>query len=541
MMRKFTLLFLLFIGIQYAVKAQSVTIYLPPGQDTTCFGEQLKFYAVVTAPGATGITFRWFHNSVLSGVTPDTFYTTAPVEGDNVYCIIDYTTSSGAPASLMSNTIIVHRAVNLNPRVLISLIFGSNPDCPGNPLTFKATPIHGGLAPTYQWLINNAPVPFATADTFTHIYGSADTISVAMTSTSECRNFDVAYSDRVPILHTFLTASINISATNNPVCEGKMDTFTATVAAAGSGSTIEWFVDTLLIPGAVGPVYMTDSLYNAAHVYAILHTPDACVINDTTVSNVIEMVVVPNLNPIVTMVLTHGANPGCLDSPLTYTAVYTNFGTTPPGNYWYVNGVKVDSFTTTFTHVYDDGDLLSHQAFTTDGNCYTHDSVLTPAILMVRDTTPATPLVSLISNMLVANAAGMYEWYFNGTLIPGASGQSYHPTMLGHYTCRRIDGYCPSAISNDIFISLLQIDDMSASNIKLYPNPTNGLLHFDFGNVADLKLDVYNVLGQTISHRDIRSRSNHDLDLSTQAPGHYLVVLTDAAGTVSTHKILLTK
>jgi hypothetical protein len=543
MIRKFTLFFLLLVGLQQVAKAteDSVTIHLPFGTDTTCPGDQLKFWADHTNDTMASTTYAWYHNGVFTGVTLDTFYTTAPLDGDSVYCWIHFTTSLGFPDSFKSNVIIVHRSTAIAPRALISLTTGSNPDCPGHLLTFTAYPINGGLGPQYQWLVNGVPYPLADSITFTHMYSGGDVVSVRMISDSWCRTFDTAYSSGVTIVHDSLTATIAITAALNPICLGTSDTFTAVVTDAGAGYTISWFVGPTFIPGAVGPVYITDSLHDGDLVYAILHAPDPCVINDTTVSNVITMDVIDPVTPTLFISLTAGSNPGCLDSPVTFTATYTNFGVSP-GSTWYVNGVPVATDTNKYRSAYADGDLVTFRMRQRDGGCYTSDSLTTPAVLMVRDSTPVAPLVSLIGNLLVANTSGTYVWYYNGSIIPGATGQTYHPSAIGYYYAIRVDGYCPSFASNTMYVSLLGIDEVADGDLKIYPNPSTGIINLDWGTRnVDVKVDVYSILGQGVQHKEINNKTYETLDLSYLPQGNYFIVVRDNAGNTSTYKVSLKK
>lgn len=545
MIRKLTLLLLLCIGIHGFVNAQTlntVTISLPFGTDTTCPGEQLTFTAVQGVDTFSTTTYAWYTNSTFTGVTIDTFYTTALSDGDTVWCVITYVNSAGTQTA-MSNKIVVHRSSSFDPYVLISLTTGSNPDCPGSPLTFTAYSSNGGPNPVYQWLINGTPVTGATTNTFTHTYSDTDTVSCMMVSNSPCATpgHDTVYSNEVPIIHTYITATISIAVTHNPICAGTLDSFTATVGSAGVGSSIDWYVNSTHITGAIGNIYVTDSLHDNDHVYAILTAHDACVINDTTVSNEVIMTVVPNLTPMVSLALTHGANPGCKDSAITYTATATGLGTAPTAT-WYVNGVVVATNVMSYTQAYANGDLLTFKMHTTDGGCYTVDSILTPAVLMVRDTAPVAPLISLIGNLLVANTAGTYIWYYNGVIIPGANGQTYHPTVLGDYYAIRDTGNCQSKPSNIIYISLLDVNKVATSNIKVFPNPTSGILNIDMGSyTGGVKMDVYNIVGQGLLHQDLNGGSRITTDLSYLPEGSYMVVLRLEDGTANTYKIQLTK
>lgn len=543
MIKKITLLVLLCIGFHGFVNAQtddSVSIHLPFGTDTTCPGTQLDFYAVESAPSFAG-SFAWFVNGVFSGVTVDTFHTTAPVDGDFVHCELYFINSLGFADTAWSDTIIVHRSTAIMPHVINSITAGSNPDCPGHPLTFSAYPINGGPTPLYYWHIDGAPVLGATSSTYTGTFGDGDTVSVLMVSNSSCAfPTDTAWSNGIEVIHDSMTATLGLVALHNPICAGEHDTLVATAASMGLGSTIYWFVNGVPVPGALGPNYFTDTLNNMDVVMAMLVAPDACVINDTTVATV-TMTVIPNVNPLASIALTNGANPGCIDSAITFTATYSDGGVTPD-LLWLVNDTVVATGATTHTQAYDNGDLLTFRVRTTDGGCYVNDSVTTASVLMVRDSTPVAPLVSLIDNILVANTAGTYIWYFNGVVIPGANAQTYHPLSLGYYQARRDTGNCPSEFSNTIYISLLKVGETATGNLTIFPNPTSGILSFDWAGLkVNTTITVTNVLGQVMRQADVYNSARHEMDLSDLPVGNYIVSLRDENGMVTTQKVTLTR
>jgi hypothetical protein len=543
MIRKVILLLLLCIGVHGFASAQtedSVHIYLPFGTDTTCPGLQLDFTAVETNDTAIGTTYGWFANNVYTGVSIDTFHTTALADGDSVYCYIYFTNSLGLPDTAKSNTIIIYRSTMIVPHVINSIIAGSNPDCPGHPITFSAYPINGGSAPLYYWYIDGMPVLGATSSTYTSIFSDGDTVSCLMVSNSTCAfPTDTAYSNGIEIIHDSLTALLSLAVLNNPICAGDTNTFTSTVTDAGLGSTIYWFVNGVLVPGAIGPVYTTDTLHNTDIVYSMLVAPDDCVINDTTISTPITMTVIPNIDPSASIILTHGANPGCIDSAITFTATYANGGTAPD-LLWLINDTVVAAGPSTYTHAYANGDLLTFRVRTTDGGCYVNDSVTTPSVLMVRDSTPVAPLISLLDNLLVANTAGTYIWFFNGTIIPGANAQTYHPAMMGFYTAIRDTGNCQSLPSNTIYISLLDVKNIAAGHVNIYPNPTTGILTFDWSSSKITGvMTIYNVVGQTMKEEPIVNTSRKNVDLSDLPAGNYIVSIRQDDGSVSTHKVLL--
>jgi hypothetical protein len=243
--------------------------------------------------------------------------------------------------------------------------------------------------------------------------------------------------------------------------------------------------------------------------------------------------------------LTAGANPGCLDSPVTFTAVFDTFGTGPTYE-WYINGIMTNSMMDTITRHFNHNDILTFKVRETDGGCYSNDSIAVPGVIMVRDSTPSTPRVSLIGNMLVVNGGvGTYRWYhdslnsyINATLIPGATGPTYHPTTLGYYFVVKDSSNCPSMPSNIIYISLLKVNNITKSSVEIYPNPTSGIVSLDWaGQKVNMKMDVYNAIGTGLIHHDIENTSHFDADLSILTNGNYFIVLRDENGDHTTYSI----
>lgn len=553
MTQRFLLAFLFILGIHITTHAQirdTVSISIPPYSDTTCVGSQIKFTAVESNDTFSGTSFKWYINSIYQGVTTDTFLTTAPADGDVVTCVLYFTNSFGLADSFRSNAITIYRRSMVPARVMTGIIVGSNPDCPGHQLTFRAYPISGGYNPRFQWMINRAPVSGSDSLIFRRYFGGADTVSVRMVADSAtCSTYDTAFSIAVPIIHIRYTATLSIASNlRDTICMGAVDTFTAVAAGYGSGATFQWYRDSVAIAGGTAPQYITDSLRDGDSIYCVLRTTDSCVLNPVVYSDTVRVIrVIRNLNSNADAVIAMGSNPGCLDSPIRFQALIDSFGRNPY-MVWRINGFDFNVGFDTITRYFANTDVVSFFIRATDTGCYVRDSIATPPVLIVRFPTPRAPWLSLIGNMLVADSSGSgatYTWYYGtypGTLIPGASGPTYHPMVLGTYYCVKDSLSCPSGPSNELYISLLKVNDLTVIEPKVYPNPTTGEVTLDwYGQKVNRTVTVTNAVGTTLMQQAIENEAQHTLDLNSLADGLYFIQVKDEAGKSKTYTVSLNR
>ena len=69
--------------------------------------------------------------------------------------------------------------------------------------------------------------------------------------------------------------------------------------------------------------------------------------------------------------------------------------------------------------------------------------------------------------------------------------------------------------------------EQTTNSIVMYPNPTNGMLHFQSNeNFTNFDLKVQNLLGKTIATQHLETLTNSIVDLSSEASGIYFITLT---------------
>ena len=67
----------------------------------------------------------------------------------------------------------------------------------------------------------------------------------------------------------------------------------------------------------------------------------------------------------------------------------------------------------------------------------------------------------------------------------------------------------------------------SLSSIKIFPNPTNGIINFEINSIAKLSMEIVNLSGQTIYKNTELDNNFKMLDLSEYSKGIYFVKISD--------------
>jgi photosystem II stability/assembly factor-like uncharacterized protein len=141
-------------------------------------------------------------------------------------------------------------------------------------------------------------------------------------------------------------------------------------------------------------------------------------------------------------------------------------------------------------------------------------SASSPAFPVTVSPVPATPIITDDGHLLISNTPNGNQWYFNGTLITGATGQVYDAILTGngyYWTVVTING-CSSDTSNHLVITL-GVDTLSSSAISVYPVPGDGKFNVSIktGSGRSFSISVYDCLGVKI-----HEETNIEADLSLQ-------------------------
>ena len=155
---------------------------------------------------------------------------------------------------------------------------------------------------------------------------------------------------------------------------------------------------------------------------------------------------------------------------------------------------------------------------------------------------PPKPTINLNNNILTSSTANSYQWYYNNTLISGATQQTYACTQSGEYAVEITNEYGCTSKSDNITYTIVSIEDIEHNEtlIHVYPNPTNGELTMDNGQLTIENIEIFDVLGrmQPINNSPFeRGRGMFIIDISHLSAGIYFLKIQTQSGSV-TKKII---
>ncbi len=162
---------------------------------------------------------------------------------------------------------------------------------------------------------------------------------------------------------------------------------------------------------------------------------------------------------------------------------------------------------------------------------------------------PEAPSIAVVEDRLVSSVTEGNQWYREGVLLEGATGQSLLPPNTGEYYATVTgENECESEPSNAIYYMYTSLSDVAKPNtLEIYPNPFSEIVHIRFTLIeaSPVRLHVYNAKGETVSmllSGQIMDTGTHSSDLSAEGlePGVYYCRF-ESQGHVEVRKIILIK
>ncbi len=187
---------------------------------------------------------------------------------------------------------------------------------------------------------------------------------------------------------------------------------------------------------------------------------------------------------------------------------------------WFLNDQSISGATSTQYHAYSAGQyfVITHKV---SNNCRDTSSTYS---LFIDNIIP--PVIQQEADSLIASSSSSYQWYFNDSLIPGATNQIFIPIQSGSYQVEVTDSNSCVAISQSYnFIPTRINSDITHDFFDAFVE--NQLLFIRFHqSPLPLRMILFNDLGVKLKELAI-TQSELVIDVSQLAKGIYFITVDD--------------
>jgi hypothetical protein len=222
----------------------------------------------------------------------------------------------------------------------------------------------------------------------------------------------------------------------------------------------------------------------------------------------------------------------CEGTTVNFNASPTNGGSTPAYQ-WQVNGINAGTNSPSFsTSTLNNGDVVT-VIMTSSDPCVSPATATSSPITVTVFTNPSAPVVTWPGTDLSSTSPSGNQWYFNGTLIPGATGSTYTPTANGNYFVIVTDvNGCSSDTSNVFNVTGLTVIDQEEQGFVFYPNPASNKFVVETEISGYYTIQLIDQLGQKVI-QVYTNRTNEVISVQELPQGIYFVMINSEKGSMS--------
>lgn len=216
---------------------------------------------------------------------------------------------------------------------------------------------------------------------------------------------------------------------------------------------------------------------------------------------------------------TASASSTCTPSTVTYTNAST--GSNMSYQWTFPGGTPASSTLENPTVTYNTGGTYNATLVVTNSGG-TDTYTLTNAVTVNQ--TPPTPVITDINGVLNSSATSGNQWYANGTLIPGATSQTYTPSSGGSiYTVVVTENACSSSPSNAI-VSTVGNEEIENLSLQVFPNPSSGEYTLTWNHNNQAQVRVLDMQGRVVKDFG-KLNTGNKISIQEFAEGMYLIDL----------------
>jgi len=143
---------------------------------------------------------------------------------------------------------------------------------------------------------------------------------------------------------------------------------------------------------------------------------------------------------------------------------------------------------------------------------------------------PPFPVLSVTNNIINCSPSSgyTYTWYFEGSVIPGATSSSYTPSAEGQYTIVLTNPQGCSSTNEAPFQFLFTgLSNINSKQIELYPQPVLNQINIrglDVKNINSIR--IFDLTGKLIECKFQINVSDIIIDSSNLPHGSYTLIIT---------------
>lgn len=135
---------------------------------------------------------------------------------------------------------------------------------------------------------------------------------------------------------------------------------------------------------------------------------------------------------------------------------------------------------------------------------------------------PATPTITATATLLTASSVSGNQWFLNGTLLSGATGQTYQPLAAGAYTVQTTANGCSSFQSASYTFIVTAVDDPGMPDVQVFPNPVTSFFSVINSSRHPVQIQLYSMRGQLVLTAE-QIMGNQRVAIDQLATGYYIL------------------
>lgn len=140
---------------------------------------------------------------------------------------------------------------------------------------------------------------------------------------------------------------------------------------------------------------------------------------------------------------------------------------------------------------------------------------------------PARPAITGSDTLLTSSIASGNQWFRNGTVVSGATAQTYRPSAAGQYTVQITQNGCTGPLSDayNLIITATTEPDPLDAEVQIFPNPVVDNITILNRGSQPVGIRLYSMTGQLLTIA-AGITGTYRVNAEALAPGCYMLLIT---------------